>query len=181
MGPSLRNTSNGLLSVFLMPQSVDVDDSVDVESSVTPPPSSVEAVLAVMRAFDASTDEAAFWRLPVAGYTSGNLTIDIEWNSWGSQTTGTVVWEAQLAAYTPETDTGAIESKALGTLNYVQDTHLGTTATRLMRCTITLSNLDSLADGDAVWLRIARDATGTNATDSMTGDAGFAGAWVTYS
>ena len=131
--------------------------------------------------FDASTDEAAFWRLPVAGYTSGNLTIDIEWNSWGSQTTGTVVWEAQLAAYTPETDTGAIESKALGTLNYVQDTHLGTTATRLMRCTITLSNLDSLADGDFVWLRIARDANGTNTTDSMTGDAGFAGAWVTYS
>jgi hypothetical protein len=132
-------------------------------------------------AYDASTDETAFWKIHLLGYTSGNITLTIGWNSQGSQTSGTVVWEAQIAAVTPETDTGSIESKSLATLNFVQDTHLGTTALRLMECTLTISNLDSAAANDVVWLRVARDANATNATDSMTGDAGLAYVIVSYS
>lgn len=120
--------------------------------------------------YDATTDEAAFWKLRPADYGSGNITIDIDWYA-ANATSGNVVWEAQLAAITPNTDSQDTETKALGTLNYVQDTHLGTTGKRLHRCSITLSNLDSLANQDNIWLRIARDANGTNATDDMANDA----------
>lgn len=121
-------------------------------------------------AFDATTEEAAFFKLRAANYGSGNLTVTVVWYA-DTGTSGTVTWIAQLAAITPDTDTQDTETKALATLNFVQDTHLGTTGQRLQTCAITVSNLDSIAAGDVVWLRLARDAGGTNATDTMTGDA----------
>lgn len=131
-------------------------------------------------AYDASTDEAAFWKLRAMAYGSGNLTLNLAWYA-DTASTGNVVWEAQIAAITPNTDTQDVETDGLATLNYVQDTHLGTTGQRLHECTITISNLDSLAAGDVVWLRIARDANGTNATDDMAGDAILALSELTYS
>lgn len=131
-------------------------------------------------AYDASTDEAAFWKLRAMAYGSGNLTLNLAWYA-DTASTGNVVWEAQIAAITPNTDTQDVETKAFATLNYVQDTHLGTTGQRLHECTITISNLDSLAAGDVVWLRIARDANGTNATDDMAGDAILTLSELTYS
>lgn len=131
-------------------------------------------------AFDASTDEAAFFHFIARNYGSGNLALALYWYA-DTATSGNVVWEAQLAAITPDTDTQDVETKALATLNLVQDTHLGTTGQRLHKCTITISNLDSLANGDHCTLRIARDANGTNATDDMTGDAILVGAELSYS
>lgn len=130
--------------------------------------------------FDAASDEAAFWQLPVLQYGSGNWSIDIEWYAVNA-TSGNVVWEAQLAAITPNTDSQDVETKSLATLNYVQDAHLDTTSKRLHRCTITLSNLDSVANLDAVWLRIARDADSTNATDDLANDAALVRAVLSYS
>lgn len=130
--------------------------------------------------FDATTDEAAFWRFIAAAYGSGNVTVTLHWYA-DSATSGNVVWEAQLAAITPDTDTQDVETDALATLNFVQDTHLGTTGQRLHSCAITVSNLDSLAAGDHVVLRVARDANGTSATDDMTGDAALVLVEVTYS
>lgn len=121
-------------------------------------------------AYDATTDEAAFWKFRAHNYGSGNLTLDIEWYA-DTASSANVVWEAQIAAITPNTDTQDIETDALATLNFVQDTHLGTTGQRLHRATITISNLDSLAADDYVALRLARDANGTSATDDLTGDA----------
>lgn len=131
-------------------------------------------------AYDASTDEAAFWKLRAMAYGSGNLTLNLAWYA-DTASTGNVVWEAQIAAITPNTDTQDVETDGLATLNYVQDTHLGTTGQRLHECTITISNLDSLAAGDVFWLRIARDANGTNATDDMAGDAILTLSELTYS
>jgi hypothetical protein len=130
-------------------------------------------------AFDASVDEAAFWRFIAKNYASGNLSIEIFWYA-ASASSGNVVWEAQISAITPDTDTQDIETDGLATLNFVQDTHLGTTGKRLHKATITLSNLDSLADGDVVTLRIARDANGTSGTDDMTGDAIIVAVNVSY-
>jgi hypothetical protein len=131
--------------------------------------------------YDAATDEAAFWHLPdLSDYGSGNWSVDIEWYA-SNATSGNVVWEVQIASITPNTDSGSVETKALGTLNFVQDTHLGTTGKRLHRCTITLSNLDSFAVLDDVWLRIARDANSTNATDDMANDAILTAAIISYS
>lgn len=131
-------------------------------------------------AYDASTDEAAFWKLRAMAYGSGNLTLNLVWYA-DTASTGNVVWEAQIAAITPNTDTQDVETDALSTLNFVQDTHLGTTGQRVHECTITISNLDSLAAGDVFWLRIARDANSTNATDDMAGDAILIQAELTYS
>jgi len=130
-------------------------------------------------AYDASTDEAAFWRFIAKNYASGNVSVEIQWYA-DTASSGNVVWEAQLAAITPDADSQDVETDGLATLNYVQDTHLGTTGQRLHKCTITISNLDSLADGDNVVLRIARDANGTNATDDMTGDAILVSVHVSY-
>src|SRR4051812_18463189 len=87
--------------------------------------------------FDASTDEAAFWHFVARNYGSGNLTLALYWYA-DTATSANVVWEAQLAAITPDTDTQDVETKSLATLNFVQDTHLGTTGQRAHKCTITI-------------------------------------------
>lgn len=129
-------------------------------------------------AFDAASDEAAFWKFLADNYGSGNLTIDIFWYA-DTATSGDVVWEAQLAAITPDTDSQDIETKALATLNNVTDSHLGTVGQRVHKASITLSNLDSIAAGDLCHLRIARDAN--NVADTMTGDAIITAIEVSYS
>ena len=131
-------------------------------------------------AYDAASDEAAFWKFRAFNYGSGNVTLALDWYA-DTGSSGNVVWEAQLAVITPDTDSQDVETKALATLNFVQDTHLGTTGQRLHRASLTISNLDSLAADDWVVLRIARDANGTSATDDMTGDAILTLATVSYS
>lgn len=128
-------------------------------------------------AYDAATDEAAFWEFRAVSYASGNVSVAIDWYA-DTASSGNIVWAVQLAAITPDTDSGDVETKALATANTVTDSHLGTTGQRLHRATVTVSNLDSLAADDAVWIRIARDAD--NASDTMTGDAILVGATVSY-
>ncbi|PWK81727.1 hypothetical protein C8D88_116139 [Lentzea atacamensis] len=129
-------------------------------------------------AFDAVSDEAAFWLIRAVNYGSGNLTVNLDWYA-DTASSGDVVWSVQIAAITADTDTQDVETKSLATANTVTDTHLGTTAQRLHRASVTVSNLDSLAANDDVWIRISRDAD--NAADTMTGDAILVLATVTYS
>lgn len=119
-------------------------------------------------AFDAAAIESLFFRFRASAYVSGNLTVDLDWYA-DTASSGGVVWGAQIAAITPNTDTQDIETDALATQNTVTTTHLGTTGQRLHRSTITVSNLDSLAPDDQVVLCIQRVAT--NGSDTMTGDA----------
>lgn len=121
-------------------------------------------------AFDAAVDEEIYFNFVATDYGAGNVTVRIFWYA-DTGTSGTCVWEAQLAVITPNTDTQDIETDSLATLNFIQDTHLATTGQRLHSADIAISNLDSLAADDFVTLRLARDANGTNAADSMTGDA----------
>ena len=129
-------------------------------------------------AFDAAADEFAYWKLRASQYGSGNLTLDIEWYA-DSASSGDVVFDAAVAAITPNTDTQDVETKAFATINSVTDSHLGTTGQRLHRCSITISNLDSIAADDVFWLRISRDAN--NGSDTMTGDAILVSATLSYS
>lgn len=131
-------------------------------------------------AYDATADEAAFWCLEAVNYGSGNLTLDLFWYA-DTASSGNVSWEAQITAITPNTDSTDVETDSLATLNHVGDAHLGTVGQRLHQCTITISNTDSIAAGDLVWIRVARDADGTNNTDDMTGDAILVGAMLSYS
>ncbi len=130
-------------------------------------------------AFDAASDEAAFWKFRLEGYTSGNITIDIEWYA-DTASANSVVWEAMLAAITPNIDSQDVETKSFGALSFVQSTHLGTTGQRLHRATIILTDINSAVADDAVWLRIARDADSTSATDDMTGDAHLTSVRLSY-
>ena len=129
-------------------------------------------------AYDAAADEAAFWKLRALNYGSGNLTLDIDWYA-DTASTNVVRWGAAIAAITPETDTQDVETKSFATENTVDDTHLGTTGQRVHRATITISNLDSIAAGDDVWVRIRR--IGSNGSDTMTGDAMLLMATLSYS
>lgn len=121
-------------------------------------------------AFDPTTDEGCFFSLRISDYTGGNLTLRIPWYA-DNATSGNVVWEARIQAITPDTDTQDVETDGFATSNFVQDTHLGTTGQRLHQATITISNLDSLADGDYVRIELRRDANSTNATDDLANDA----------
>ena len=119
-------------------------------------------------AFDATADEGLFFPFMALGYGSGNLTLDLYWYA-DTASSGNVVWEGAIAAITPDSDTQDVETKAFATANTVTDSHLGTTGQRLHVATITISNLDSIAAGDVVTLRIRR--LGSNGSDTMAGDA----------
>ncbi len=119
-------------------------------------------------AFDAAATETAYWRMRAANYGGGNLVAEIEWYA-DSASSGDVVWEASIAAITPETDTQDIETKAFATAQTVTDSHLGTTGQREHRALLTISNLDSLADKDDLTLKFSR--LGASGSDTMTGDA----------
>lgn len=119
-------------------------------------------------AFDAAAIESLFFRFRSSDYTSGNITVDLDWYA-DTASTGAVMWGAQIAAITPNTDTQDVETDALATQNTVTTTHLGTTGQRMHRSTITISNLDSIADDDHAVLCIQRVAT--NGADTMAGDA----------
>ncbi len=129
-------------------------------------------------AYDAATEEAAFWVFRAVSYGSGNVTVSVDWYA-DTATSGDVMWAVQLAAITPDTDTQDVETKALATVNTVTDTHLGTVGQRLHRAVVTVTNLDALAADDDVWIRVARNAA--NAADTMAGDAALTLATVSWS
>lgn len=128
--------------------------------------------------YDAAADEAAFWSLPATAYGSGNLTLTIFWYA-DTATSGVVRWGGCIAAITANTDTQDVETKAFATETTFDDTHLATTGQRLHSADVTISNLDAIAVGDSVWLRIRR--IGSNAADTMTGDAILTMATLSYS
>lgn len=108
-----------------------------------------------------------------SNYASGNVTVDIDWFSTGTATTGNVKWEAQLCAVTPG-DAQGVTTDSFATANTVTTT-TSTTAKGLTRSTITITNLDSLAAEDRVYLQIDRDPANDTLNDSVMID------WVTVS
>lgn len=131
--------------------------------------------------YDASSTERAYWKLEAFAYGSGDITVDLIWYAV-SATNNTVRWEVALAAVTPESDSQDVESKAFDTAVTGDDTHLGTTAHRLMKATITLvdpDNIDGIAAGDEVWLRISRLGGATQ--DNLSGDAALTSVRLSYS
>ena len=128
-------------------------------------------------AFDATAEEALFFDLRAADYDSGDLTVDVDWYA-DTASSGAVVWGCQIAALTPNTDTQDVETDGLATANTVTTTHPGGTVQRPLRSSITVTNLDSLADGDDVRIRIYRAAAA--AGDTMTGDAILTQVTVSY-
>lgn len=129
-------------------------------------------------AFDTSTQETAYFRLPAINYGSGNVSVEVQWYA-DTASSGGVTFGASLAAITPNTDSQDVETKAFATENTASDTHLGTTGQRLHSFSITVSNLDSLATGDDLTLRLRR--VPSDGSDTMTGDCIVTRVIVSYS
>lgn len=128
--------------------------------------------------YDATADEAATWKFIATTYGSGNLTLDLWWYA-DTASSGDVVWGGAITAITANTDTTDVETDSLATETTFTDTHLGTTGQRVHLCTVAISNLDSVAAEDVVFLRIRR--LGSSGSDTMTGDAGLIYARLSYS
>lgn len=129
-------------------------------------------------AFDATTQETCFFSFPAISYGSGNVTVTVDWYADTASANG-VTFGASLAAITPNTDSQDVETKSFATENTASDTHLGTTGQRVHSFDITVSNLDSLAAGDEVTLRLRR--VPSDGGDTMTGDAIVTRVIVSYS
>lgn len=105
-------------------------------------------------AFDPAVVENLYYEFVIRNYGSGNLSLALRWST--AATTGNAVWAAQIAAITAA-DAGAVSAKAYATANSVTVAAAGS-ANILNAATITISNLDSIANGDLVFLRFYRDA-----------------------
>lgn len=116
---------------------------------------------------DAAADEGCQWPIHLPGYTSGNITATIHWHA-ETATSGDVVLSVSICAQTANADNIDVSGDAWATANTGTDSHLGTTAKRPHQHDVTISNLDSLADGDRVYLRFRR--LGSNGSDTMSGD-----------
>lgn len=119
-------------------------------------------------AFDAATDEAAYWTLVAPQGLTGALTLVISY-AMASATSGAVVWQAAIEAIT---DGDALDTDAADSFDADNTSSAATvpgTAGQIDQVTITLTNADGVAAGDLVRVRINRDAN--NASDTATGDA----------
>ena len=125
-----------------------------------------------------TNQEIAYWKFEPAGYGSGDLTVDLVWYA-ASGTSGSVDWAAAVAAITPNTDTEDVLTAAFGNAPAVTANHLGTTARRLHKTTVTIttSDLDSMAAGDECWLKVMRNPI----TDTLTADAIITSVRLSYS
>lgn len=131
--------------------------------------------------FDASTAESCFFTFRAIRYpNTGTISVDIEWTA-DTATSGNVVWEVAVVAYTSDTDSATLDGRSFATANSVTDGQLGTNARRVMKCTATIptANNDSLTLDDLVVLRLKRDAA--NGSDTMSGDAGVLKVTIRYS
>jgi hypothetical protein len=121
-------------------------------------------------AFDASSEEAVFFRFRAQNYgaSSPSITVFIGWYA-DTATSGVVMFGVSLAAITANTDTQDVETKAFATETTFTDTHLGTVGQRAHDAIGSIStNLDSLVADDWVSMKLARKAA--DASDTMAGD-----------
>lgn len=118
-------------------------------------------------AFNDTTVQQFFLVWNAVYYLSGNLTVTLEWYSAAGNTTGSVMWGIQIAAITSG-DAQSVLTDSLATAQTNASVVNGT-ASGLRDGIVTVTNLDSLAAGDRVQMRIYRDAADVG--DTMAGDA----------
>lgn len=120
-------------------------------------------------AFDAATDETAYWTGVAPQGLTGAITVVITY-AMASATSGTVGVQAQLEAITAGDATDTDATTSFDTVNNSASTTVPGTAGYIGQISITMTNADSLAAADYFRLSINRDADGSAITDSATGD-----------
>lgn len=127
--------------------------------------------------FDASTEEWCCWSFRMPADYSSALACKVQYKM-ASATSGDVIWGTQIAAITDGDATDADAKAFAATANTATVTVPGT-AGHIDEASITMTaNIDSVAAGDFVVLRLFRDADAGG--DTATGDAEFIAAALTY-
>ena len=121
-------------------------------------------------AYDAATDETAYWSFVAAQGLSGTLTLIITY-AMVSATSGTVGFQAQLEAIAAGDAMDTDAATSFDAVNNSSSTTVPGTAGYIGQNTITMTNADAIAAGDYVRISLNRDADGSAITDSATGDA----------
>lgn len=120
-------------------------------------------------AFDAATDETAYWTDIAPQGLTGTLTLVITYGM-ASATSGTVGLQAQIEAVSDGDVTDLDATTSFDTVNNSASTTVPGTAGQIDQISITLTNADSLAAADYYRISVNRDANGSAITDSATGD-----------
>lgn len=121
-------------------------------------------------AYDAATDETAYWTFVAPQGLTGTITLVISY-AMASATANAVGFQAQLEAITPGDATDTDATTSFDTVNNSASTTVPGTAGYMDDISITMTNADSIAAGDLVRLSLNRDADGSAITDTATGDA----------
>lgn len=119
-------------------------------------------------AYDAATDEAAYWTFIVPQGITGTMSVVISY-IMASATTGNVRFEALVEAVTDGDSTDLDATTSFDSTNNAGSAVPGT-AGFMKQLSITLTNNDTLAAADYIRIKINRDADGTTGTDDATGD-----------
>lgn len=119
-------------------------------------------------AFDAATQETAYWTLVAPQGLSGTMTAVISY-MMASATSGNIEFEVAVEAVTDADATDLDATTSFDTVNASGATAVPGTAGYIDQVSITLTNQDSVAAGDLLRISVSRDADdGTN--DTATGD-----------
>ncbi len=119
-------------------------------------------------AFDAATDETAYWTGIAPQGLTGTITV-LLYFVMASATSNNTVWEAALEAVTPGDATDLDATTSFDAANSSGAVASPGTAGHLAVATITMTNADSIAPGDYFRLAVNRDAN--NGSDNAAGDA----------
>lgn len=120
-------------------------------------------------AFDAATDETAYWTDIAPQGLTGTITVVASY-VMASATSGTVGLQVQIEAITDGDATDLDSTTSFDTVNNSASTTVPATAGLLDQISITCTNADSLAAADYYRISVNRDADGSAITDSATGD-----------
>jgi hypothetical protein len=119
-------------------------------------------------AYDAGTDEAAYWTLAVpVGYTSP-LTAVLSY-AMASATSNNTIWDVTVEALTSADAVDTDSAESLDTANTSGADAVPATAGHMKQLSIALTNGDSAAAADMLRIRVRR--VGSNGSDNATGDA----------
>lgn len=120
-------------------------------------------------AFDATTDETAYWTVVAPQGVTGTITAVLSC-MMASAVTDAVGVQVQVEAVTAADATDLDATTSFDAVNNSASTTVPATAGYLFQISITLTNADSLAAADYLRFSINRDADGSAITDGATGD-----------
>lgn len=118
-------------------------------------------------AFDAATDETAYWTFVAPQGLTGTIAVVITY-VMASATSGAVIFQAALEAVTDADATDLDAGTSFDTANSSSATTVPGTAGYIDQISITMTNADSIAAADYARLSVNRDANA--AGDTATGD-----------